>query len=112
MAMNKVRRKEIYTIVNKLNNILINISEDTICEYIDQIADLADDTQCVYDDEYDYFSNIPENLQYSERAINSEADCDLLEEAAELLYYIEDGDTMEYIIKNIKNAINNLENIS
>ena len=106
--MNKNRRQNIYAIIKRLNNIIELLSENVVSEYIDQIADLADDIQCIYDEEYEYMDNIPENLQYSERYEKAEEACDLLEEAASMIYDIEENDTADIVVKIIKRAIDNL----
>ena len=64
--MNNVRR-------NKIRGINFSLKE------------LVNDLQSVLDDEQDYFDNIPENLQYSQRAMDSEEVIDLMEQVIESL---------------------------
>lgn len=64
--MNKNRRKEIYKIIERLN-------------------DLKSDLESIRDDEQDYFDNMPENLQGSIRGEESEEYIEYMEEAIEAL---------------------------
>jgi hypothetical protein len=64
--MNKVRRKEISGIIARLEAI-------------------KSDIDCVLSDEQDYYDNIPENLQSSERTEQSEEAIEILEEVIENL---------------------------
>lgn len=66
--MNKVRRKQITEIIDRLN-------------------DIQADLDCIYDDECDYLENIPENFQSSSRYETAENACEELENARS---YIDD----------------------
>ena len=66
MAMNRQRRTELRTVISKLNEIAAALEN-------------------IKDDEEMYFDNIPENLQSSMRAEESEEAIDSLEEAIDLV---------------------------
>ncbi len=75
--MNKVRRKEISGVIEKLEDIRTKI-------------------EMIVSDEEEYFDNIPENLSCSERAEQSEEAIEALNEVLEKIDEI--TDTMEEII--------------
>lgn len=60
--MNKQRRKELNEIISKLES-------------------LRDDLECLQNEEQDYYDNMPENLQCSERGERAEAAVSSLEDA-------------------------------
>lgn len=60
--MNKQRRKEISAVITKLENI-------------------KEELENILGDEQDYYDNIPENLQMSERADQSSEAIDIMEDA-------------------------------
>lgn len=60
--MNKQRRKELNEIISKLEN-------------------LRDDLECLQGEEQDYYDNMPENLQCSERGERAEEAVSSLEDA-------------------------------
>lgn len=62
--MNKIRRKAIEDLVTKMSA-------------------LKGELEKIQDEEQDVFDNMPENLQYSERGMNSEEAIDLMGEAVE-----------------------------
>ena len=64
--MNKPRRKELDTLIEKIN--LIN-----------------EELECVMNDEEEYRDNIPENLQESEKYTKSDEACDSLQTAIDQL---------------------------
>ena len=74
--MNKIRRKEIEAVISRLESI-------------------KDDIDNILSDEQDYYDNIPENLQSSERAENSEEAIEILEE----------------VVSNLEDAIDNMGEI-
>lgn len=108
--MNKLRRKEISSIINDLIQLLLDIESSKVEDIIDKIEDIADNVQCVLDDEETYRDNVPENLQNGVRYQNSEDACDNLEDAADSLFGIEISDKKEYIVKMVSSAINSLNN--
>lgn len=71
--MNNKRRKEIETIVQRLNNIK------------DNLYDSKAGLNGILSDEEMYYDNIPENLQSSMRAIDSEDAISALEEAIDCI---------------------------
>ena len=64
--MNKERRKNISNVASKIEK-------------------MNDELQSLLDEEQDYFDNIPENLQGSERAADAEMYIDILTEAVDLI---------------------------
>ena len=57
----------------------------------------------------DYYDNIPENLQYSQRAEDSEAAIDNLDEALDLLNDAYDAKEFDKDSELIKHAIDKIE---
>ena len=62
------------------------------------------------DEEQDYYDNIPENLQYSQRAEDSEAAIDNLDEALDLLNEAYDAEEFDRNSSAIQEAIGKIEN--
>ena len=75
--MNKQRRKELNVIIDKLT----------------ELRDLLENLK---DEEQDYFDNMPENLQYSERGERAEEAVMSLEEAL---------DNIDSVVESIEEAI-------
>lgn len=73
--MNKTRRLELRKLTRKINNVQSNEDLDNCINTLDSILW----------DEQNYYDNIPENLQYSERATTSEEAIENIEEALECL---------------------------
>ena len=99
--MNKQRRKEINEIINKLQNV------DTVNDLEDCISDLEN----VRDDEDEYFSNIPENLQNSQRAYDSEQAIGTLDDVIDELTDACDSDLQEDWLDAADYVINELSAI-
>lgn len=70
--MNKQRRKEIWAIIRRLQN-----HED--------VQDIIDDIDMVYNEEYTYMENIPENMQMGDKYYKAEEACNHLECAMDCL---------------------------
>jgi hypothetical protein len=83
--MNKLRRKAIRDIIAKLQ--LIGDK--------DALGDCISDLENVLDDESEYFENIPENLQSSQRAMDSEDAIGTLEDVLDELNNAYDSDDAE-----------------
>ena len=98
--MNKVRRKELNKIIDELNAIK---NKDDLYSCINILARLRDEEQ-------DYYDNIPENLQYGQRAEASEHTIDSLDEAIDLLNEIYDDEKeFDKDDKWIKDAIDKID---
>lgn len=97
--MNKVRRKELSKVVNELNNIN---NRDDLCVCINILENIKDDEQAYYD-------NIPENLQYSQRAEDSEAAIENMEEALDLLNELYNSDSFDIDREIVNEAIDKIE---
>lgn len=110
--MNKRRRKEIYSIINKLNQLIHMANTEDKEQLISQIRDISDDVGIICCDEESYKDNIPENLQNGYRYEAAEEACDNLESAQDSLEYIDEEDTAESIVGALKEAINYLEDAS
>lgn len=97
--MNKARRKELGMVIVNLN----------------QMQDKGDLYNCIYDlenlkdEEQEYYDNIPENLQCSQRAEDSEASIDNMEEALDLLNELYDADEFDKDSELIQGAIDKIE---
>lgn len=97
--MNKARRKELSDVIRGLNTIQ---DKDDLYSWINTLDNIKDNEQ-------DYYDNIPENLQYSQRAENSEQAIEYLEEALDLLNEAYDMDVFDKNCDFIQQAIEQIE---
>ncbi len=97
--MNKARRKELAGVIKGLNTIQ---DRDDLYSWINTLDNIKDDEQ-------DYYDNIPENLQYSQRAEDSEQAIEYMEEALDLLNEVYDMDEFDKNSESIQEAINKIE---
>jgi predicted RNase H-like HicB family nuclease len=97
--MNKIRRKKLNNIIEGLSSVQDKGNFYTLMNTLDYIKD----------EEEDYYSNIPENLQYSQRAENSEQAIENLEEALDLLNEVYDMDEFDKNSNLIQQAIDKIE---
>ena len=89
--MNKVRRKELNRVIGRLNTLQ---DKNDLYNSINILENLRNEEQ-------EYYDNIPENLQYGQRAEASEYALECLDEALELLnelYDDEEFDKSNFII--------------
>ncbi len=97
--MNKARRKELSDVIRGLN--VIKDRED-LYEWISTLDTIKNDEECYYD-------NIPENLQYSQRAEDSEAAIENLDEALDVLNEAYNMDEFDTNCDLIQQAIDKIE---
>lgn len=97
--MNKLRRKELGQVINGLNTIQ---DRDDLYSLINTLDNIK------YDEE-SYYDNIPENLQYSQRAEDSETAIENLEEALDLLNEVYDEEEFDVNNELIQQAIDKIE---
>ena len=97
--MNKARRKELETVISNLNEIQ---GKDDLYACINELEKIRDDEQ-------DYYDNIPENLQYSQRAEASEYANDSLDEAIDLLNEVYNDEELDKDDELIKDAIGKID---
>lgn len=97
--MNKMRRKELSGIIKSLN---VVIDKNNLYSIINELDSIKDDEQ-------NYYDNIPENLQYSQRAEDSEQAIDNLEEALDLLNELYNSDQFDKESELIQEAIDKIE---
>lgn len=93
--MNKMRRKELANLGREL---LTYKDKDDIYEAINTLENIRDDEESYYD-------NIPENLQSSQRAYDSENAIDNMNEALDFLDTAYDAEDNEKVAKAISNAV-------
>lgn len=103
--MNKMRRKEIYAIIARLNGLTLENEVEKIHEVL---LDIIDDIDLVLNDEECYKDNIPENLQNGSRYEESEYSCDCLQDAINELEYVENEEDKAEIVSAINSAVNYL----
>lgn len=98
--MNKQRRKEIYKLITKLQQVSAMQSDE---EKNRELEDIKDDVNLIMLEEEIYMDNIPENLQGGRRYSDAEDACDNLYSAIDSIEdAIGDIDSMdEYISKAI-----------
>ena len=97
--MNKARRKELSNIIRGLNTVQ---DKDDLYSWINTLDNIRDDEQ-------DYYDNIPENLQYSQRAEDSEQAIEYLDEALDFLNEVYDEDEFDKNNELIQQAIDKIE---
>ena len=99
--MNKQRRKEIYDVIRKLQNISGK----------DDLYDCIRALENILDDEDEYFSNIPENLQNSQRAYDSENAIGTMEDVLDELNDAYDSEDQDDLIEAAEYAVDELNAI-
>jgi uncharacterized protein YoxC len=108
--MNKLRRKEIFKLIQKLHQLSDDLNEKNLDQIISAIEDITYEIQMLLDEEEDSLDNTPENLRSSIRYEESENACDNLSDAIVELEDLDDEYSIGEIKDYILNAINNLEN--
>ena len=108
--MNKVRRRGIRANITKLYELVQTIKETGLSEIEDKLADIIEDLEYFLSEEECYRDNMPENLQNGFKYERAEEACDNLQDAVDILAYIDSSDTIEYAINNIDEAVNCLNN--
>lgn len=98
--MNNARRKRIKEAIRMLNEGFKLNDYDAIDYGRDIISDVLDDEQYSYD-------NIPESLQYSDRAERSYEAIELLEESYSMIEWLTETEFKNKENTNIKETINN-----
>ena len=97
--MNKVRRKELNRVICRLN---ILQDKNDLYNSINILENLRNEEQ-------EYYDNIPENLQYSQRAEASKYAIDSLDEAIDLLNELYDDEEFDKDDKWIQYAIDKID---
>lgn len=97
--MNKARRKELSDVIRGLN----------VIKERDDLADWMSILDTIKSDEEGYYDNIPENLQYSQRAEDSEAAIESLDEALDWLNEAYCMDNFDVNCTFIQKAIDKIE---
>ena len=97
--MNNARRKELKNLIGQLGRIQ---DEGDLYACINDLEDIKYEEECSYD-------NIPENLQSSQRASESEEAIDNLEDALNLLNEVYDMDEIDLDSELIQEAIDKIE---
>jgi predicted RNase H-like HicB family nuclease len=100
--MNKSRRNALSKIIRELN----------VIQNKNGLDGLIDELDTLKEEEQDYYNNIPENLQNSQRAQDSEQAIDNLEEAVDLLNEVYNSDETEIDSNLIQEIINMIEEAS
>lgn len=97
--MNKMRRKDLMNLVRELR----------MCRDKDDIYAVINGLENVRDDEESYYDNIPENLQSSQRAYDSESAIDNMNDALDLLnmaYESDDDNEVKRLLEEAVDKIN------
>ena len=106
--MNKARRLKIAAIIAALSEIKV-VAVNSIEE---DLGDLPDQVSDVCQEEEEAFDNLPENLQFSERAETMEECINNLYFASESLEEAVGAETVEEAQEYIQEAIGALEEVS
>lgn len=88
--MNKVRRKRIDEIKSRLANLQ------------EEVENLIDDVDSVFEEESEYRDNMPDNFQGSEHYEIADAACDNLESAKDALEEIKDQ--IDSVVSSLEEA--------
>ena len=102
--MNKIRRKEIYIVCNKLETFK-NIQAS---ERRSNLTDIINDIEMILSDEQYYMDSIPENMQGGSKYEKAEEACDNLENAISELNEITSESDLQDISSHIDEAIDYL----
>lgn len=97
--MNKARRKELSEVIKALSTM-----QDK-----DDLYSIIYDLENIKSDEEDYYDNIPENLQYSQRAEDSEQAIENMDDALDLLNDVYEADEFDKDDESIQEAIDKIE---
>ena len=97
--MNKARRKELADVIRSLGMV-----QDK-----DDLYSIIYDLESIKSDEEDYYDNIPENLQYSQRAEDSEQAIENMDDALDLLNDVYEADEFNKDDESIQEAIDKIE---
>ena len=97
--MNKARRKELSEVIKALSAM-----QDK-----DDLYSIISDLESIKSDEEDYYDNIPENLQYSQRADDSEQAIENMDDALDLLNDVYEADEFNKDDELIQEAIDKIE---
>ena len=97
--MNKSRRQELRKLIREINA----VNNDTA------LSDCINTLDNILWDEQSYYDNIPENLQYSERATTSEEAIENIEEAIGCLNEALDCEDKYEFKNHIDDAINYID---
>jgi len=100
--MNKNRRKELYTLINRLT-VLRSTNDIKNNDLVNEIKDIKLELGWILSEEEAYMDNIPENMQNGNKYQIAEEACDNLESAIDAL---DDG------IEGIDDAIDYISNAS
>ena len=103
--MNKLRRKTINTIISSLG-FLQGIESDVTST----LEDIYSDIEFIYDEEYEYMNNIPENMQGGRKYEAAEEACDYLDDAKDCIRSAISSDDIDVRDEYISEAIEYLEN--
>lgn len=96
--MNKTRRKELANVIVELKMI-----KDK-----DDVYDVINTLENIRDEEEEYYDNIPENFQSSQRAYDSEEAIDNMNDALDLLEQAYESEEDDDITSIINKAIDNI----
>ena len=96
--MNKMRRKDLMGLIKELRAYRDN----------DDIYSVINGLENIRDDEENYYDNIPENLQSSQRAYDSESAIDNMNDALDILNEAYESSDKEVIRGLVTKAINKI----
>ena len=108
--MNKIRRKAIFKIIQRLNKLMNKVFDIPIDLLISEIEEIIDDIQDILDEEESVMDNIPENLQSGSMYEKSEEACWNLSDSISELEDLDVECAKDDIASCISNVINNLTN--
>jgi succinate dehydrogenase/fumarate reductase flavoprotein subunit len=105
--MNDIRRKEIGSVVAKLET--LQATEDNLEALREGLADAAGSIESIRDEEQEYYDNMAEPFQNSSRGEKAQAAIDALQEAQDTLEAVDEDSTADDLSDAIHEAIDSLE---
>lgn len=104
--MNKLRRKEIFLVIRKLQMVINHLQDYSNEEVIKKLNDILEDIDSILWDEENYRDNIPENMYGGYKYEAADEACDNLSYAIDYMNEAMDGDIKRNLLKAIEHLTN------
>ena len=104
--MNKLRRKEIFLVIRKLQMVINHLQDYSNEEVIEKLNDILEDIDSILWDEENYRDNIPENMYGGYKYEAADEACDNLSYAIDYMNEAMDGDIKRNLLKAIEHLTN------
>ena len=104
--MNKLRRKEIFLAIRKLQMVINHLQDYSNEEVIKKLNNILEDIDSILWDEENYRDNIPENMYGGYKYEAADEACDNLSYAIDYMNEAMDGDIKRNLLKAIEHLTN------